>query len=83
MLPSTKAHMYTVRKGDEWRKIAGRELGNPERWVELMEMNGSKTDAWLKANVGKKIRIMESLVYGPSSIAPVRVIGKKRQPGSR
>jgi hypothetical protein len=55
------AHPYTIRKGDTWHSIAARELGDVERWAELKEMNGNKTDAQLARMVGKTIRIPQSI----------------------
>jgi hypothetical protein len=60
-LKTRGAHPYTIKKGDTWARIAAKELGDQERQYELREMNGNKTDAWLKAHVGKTVRIPQSI----------------------
>jgi hypothetical protein len=60
-LRSKGAHPYAIKRGDTWHSIAARELGDAERWAEVKEMNGNKTDAQLARMVGKTIRIPQSI----------------------
>jgi hypothetical protein len=53
---SPETIIIEVKKGDTLRKIAGKYLGNPDAWHEIMRMNSLKSADQLR--VGDKLRLV-------------------------
>lgn len=53
---STPSRSYLVREGDELWNIAQRELGNGERWREIVALNPSMSDTY-KLSAGQQLAL--------------------------
>lgn len=52
------ARTHTVRKGDTWRKLAAKYLGNASRWKELARKNGNKPKSpGVELKPGRRVRV--------------------------